>query len=109
MEEESMNRREALKTMGLAAIGTGLAMTSLGAAESEFKTGKKLKVMLVNGSPHKEGCTFTALSEIAGALKKNGVDSEIFWIGKNPFPAVSHAAHARKPDDASWMMSSTVF
>lgn len=70
MEEESMNRREALKTMGLAAIGTGLAMTSLGAAESEFKTGKKLKVMLVNGSPHKEGCTFTALSEIAGALKK---------------------------------------
>ena len=84
MEEENMNRREALKTMGLAAIGTGLAMTSLGAAEPEFKTGKKLKVMLVNGSPHKEGCTFTALSEVAGALKKNGVDSEIFWIGRKP-------------------------
>ena len=40
-----------------------------------------MKVLLVNGSPHKEGCTFTALSEVAGALKNNGVESEIFWIG----------------------------
>ena len=40
-----------------------------------------MKVLLVNGSPHREGCTFTALSEVAGALKNNGVESEIFWIG----------------------------
>ena len=40
-----------------------------------------MKVLLVNGSPHKEGCVFTALSEIAETLKKEGVDSSIFWIG----------------------------
>ena len=27
-----------------------------------------MKVMLVNGSPHKEGCTYTALSEVAKTL-----------------------------------------
>ncbi len=40
-----------------------------------------MRVLLVNGSPHKEGCVFTALSEIAGVLKSEGVDSTIFWIG----------------------------
>jgi len=43
-----------------------------------------MKVLLINGSPHKEGCTFTALMEVAGALAKNGVDSEIFHIGTKP-------------------------
>ena len=40
-----------------------------------------MKVLLINGSPHKEGCVFTALSEVAKQLKVNGVDSEIFHIG----------------------------
>ena len=40
-----------------------------------------MKVLLVNGSPNKEGCTYTALCEIASALEKHGVDSEIFQIG----------------------------
>jgi len=43
-----------------------------------------LKVLLVNGSPHKEGCVFTALTEIADALKGEGVDSELFWVGNQP-------------------------
>ena len=43
-----------------------------------------MKALLINGSPHEKGCTFTALSEIAGTLEKNGVDSEIFWIGNKP-------------------------
>ena len=34
-----------------------------------------MKVLLVNGSPHRDGCTFTSLSEVAGALNKNGVES----------------------------------
>ena len=41
-----------------------------------------LKVLLANGSPHKEGCTYTALCEVAGALNKNGVETEIFHIGQ---------------------------
>ena len=42
------------------------------------------KVLLINGSPHKNGCTYTALKEIADTLAAEGVDSEIFWIGNKP-------------------------
>ncbi len=52
-----------------------------------------MKVLLVNGSPHKDGCIFTSLSEVAGALKNSGVDSEIFWIGNG---AVQGCAGCRK-------------
>jgi len=40
-----------------------------------------MKVLLVNGSSHKNGCTYTALSEVAGALEKQGIETEIFHIG----------------------------
>ena len=43
-----------------------------------------MKVLLVNGSPNREGCTYTALSEVAGALNANGVETEIFQIGTAP-------------------------
>lgn len=42
-----------------------------------------MKVILVNGSPKEKGCTYTALCEVEKALKANGVDTEIFWIGNN--------------------------
>lgn len=42
-----------------------------------------MKVLLINGSPHENGCTNRALLEVAGELNKNGVDTEIFWIGKD--------------------------
>ena len=41
-----------------------------------------MKVLLINGSTHEKGCTFTALSEVAATLNKNNIDTEIFWIGK---------------------------
>ena len=43
-----------------------------------------LKVLLINGSPHKEGCTYTALSEVACALEKNDIETQIFHIGTKP-------------------------
>ena len=43
-----------------------------------------MKVLLVNGSPHKEGCTYTALCEVANTLKQEGIETEIFWIGNKP-------------------------
>ncbi len=43
-----------------------------------------MKVLLVNGSPHKEGCTYTALTEVAKTLNEEGIDTEIFWIGIKP-------------------------
>ena len=40
-----------------------------------------MKVLLVNGSPNKEGCTFTALTEVGKALKENDIETEMFQIG----------------------------
>lgn len=43
-----------------------------------------MKVLLVNGSPNKKGCTYTALEEISKTLEENGIDTEIFHIGNKP-------------------------
>lgn len=43
-----------------------------------------MKVILVNGSPRKNGCTFTALSEVARTLNEEGVETEIFNLGAEP-------------------------
>ena len=43
-----------------------------------------MKVLLVNGSPHKEGCTYTALKEVAETLEEEGIETEIFWIKNKP-------------------------
>lgn len=43
-----------------------------------------MKVILVNGSPHKEGCTYTALREIAKTLNEEDINTEIFWIKNKP-------------------------
>lgn len=42
------------------------------------------KVLLINGSPHELGCTYTALKEVADTLEKNGVETEILYLGTKP-------------------------
>lgn len=39
---------------------------------------------MINGSPNKNGCTYTALSIVAEALAAEGVESEIVWLGNGP-------------------------
>ena len=56
-----------------------------------------MKVLLLNGSPRKEGCTYTALTEIAETLKKNGVEAEIFQAGDPSQENVADAAAIMKP------------
>lgn len=41
-----------------------------------------MKVLLFNGSPNKQGCTYTALCEIEKTLRLHGIETEIFQIGK---------------------------
>lgn len=41
-----------------------------------------MKVLLLNGSPNTDGCTFTALSEVGGALNDSGVETEFLHLGK---------------------------
>ena len=43
-----------------------------------------MKVLLVNGGPHEKGCTYTALEEVSNTLQKNGIETEIMWLGINP-------------------------
>lgn len=40
-----------------------------------------MKVLLINGSPHKAGSTFTALSEMEEVFNENGIETEIIHIG----------------------------
>lgn len=41
-----------------------------------------MKVVLINGSPHKDGCTARALREIADTLNREGVETETLWLGQ---------------------------
>ncbi|MBQ2803437.1 MAG: flavodoxin family protein [Lachnospiraceae bacterium] len=43
-----------------------------------------MKVLLVNGSARQEGCTYTALMEVAGALQKHGIETELIQVGTQP-------------------------
>ena len=47
-----------------------------------------MKVLLINGSPHEKGCTYTALSLIAGELKAQGIEPEILPVGGQPVGGV---------------------
>ncbi|MDR2910542.1 MAG: flavodoxin family protein [Bacteroidales bacterium] len=40
-----------------------------------------MKVLLINGSPHAKGCTFTALNEVAKTLGENGINANIVHVG----------------------------
>ena len=56
-----------------------------------------LKVLLANGSPHKDGCVSTALSEIADTLKSEGIDSTPFWVGNQPVAGCIGCGVQRRP------------
>ena len=43
-----------------------------------------MKVLLVNGSPHKQGETYHALSLVEKALHEKGMATEWFWVGNKP-------------------------
>lgn len=52
---------------------------------NEKERKKTMKVLLVNGSPHENGCTYTALCEVAKALQGEGIETEIFQIGQEAY------------------------
>ena len=55
-----------------------------------------MKVLLVNGSPHEKGCTYTSLREVADALEQNGIGTEIHWIGKGEIPGCKACGCCKK-------------
>lgn len=48
-----------------------------------------MKVLLLNGSPHQKGCTFTALTEVAHALQREGIETEMAFLGGQPIHGCS--------------------
>ena len=106
---KEMNRREALRVMGAAAVGAAAAATGLdalasetgaralgsmaeanalasetGAGESDNKNKKDMKVLMINGSPHAAGNTFHMLKEAAEELERKGIAAEIVQLGTKP-------------------------
>lgn len=57
-----------------------------------------MKILLINGSPHRRGCVYTALEEIAKTLEEENIDTEILQIGREP--DVSPAITASPMDGA---------
>lgn len=59
-------------------------------------TGKGLKVLLINGSPRKNGNTYLALMEAAKQLEQNGIASELLQIGTEPAQGCIACNHCKK-------------
>lgn len=55
-----------------------------------------MKAVLLNGSPHSAGCTYTALNEVARGLSENGVEAEIINIGDKDIPGCKGCFACRK-------------
>ena len=55
-----------------------------------------MKVMLINGSPHENGCTYTALCEAQKVFAANGIETEIFWVGNKPISGCIGCGTCRK-------------
>ena len=96
-----MDRRDFIKKSALVTMGSLLMASPLGRLvaktnESDLaneasnlvnepnKTDKKMKVLLINGSPRRSGNTFTALSEMAKTLEQQGIEAEVVHIGVKP-------------------------
>lgn len=55
-----------------------------------------MKVILVNGSPHAKGCTYTALMEAAKTLESQGIETELFQVGTKPIAGCIGCGTCRK-------------
>ena len=40
-----------------------------------------MKVLMLNGSPHKDGCVNRALEEMVSIFNEEGIESEIIQVG----------------------------
>lgn len=55
-----------------------------------------MKVLLINGSPHKKGCTFTALSEVESVLRAERIDTELVQVGIEPIRGCTACGWCKK-------------
>lgn len=55
-----------------------------------------MKVLLINGSPHANGCTYTALCEVEKELNKNDIETEIIHVGNKDIRGCIACGNCRK-------------
>lgn len=59
-------------------------MTLKAAPDIDAERTNTMKVLLLNGSSHPNGCTYTALHEITDVLESAGLETEILFLGNEP-------------------------
>ena len=55
-----------------------------------------MKVLLVNGSPHPDGCTNVALQECINVLNQQGIETELLWLGTKAMQGCIACGKCRK-------------
>ena len=55
-----------------------------------------MKVLLINGSPHGKGSTYTALNEVAVTLEKEGIETEMIHVGNQAIRGCIACAKCRE-------------
>lgn len=62
----------------------GRARAAYNGGDNSHERVTSLQVLLINGSPHARGCTYTALAEVAGALHAEGIRTHLLHVGARP-------------------------
>lgn len=52
-----------------------------------------MKILMINGSPHKSGCVNLALEEMQKAFSQEGIESEIIYLGTKPIQGCIACGH----------------
>lgn len=67
-----------------------------------------MEVLLINGSPHARGCTYTALREAANTLSAHGVEAEILHLGTEPISGCIGCGACRKTGSGKCMFKDDI-
>lgn len=67
-----------------------------------------MKVILINGGPHKDGCTNFALEEVTKELNKEGIETKIMWLGTKPIGGCIACNTCLKQDNRCFMKEDLV-
>lgn len=65
-----------------------------------------MKVLLINGSLHREGCIYTALKEVADMLEANGIETESMCLGVKPIAGCIACGNCKKMENTLSMKMS---
>ena len=94
--KNNISRRDLIKYSAIATVGLSAGVLTASSCKENNISDKGMKVLLLNGSPREKGCTFTALTEVASSLEKNGIKTEIYWLGIEPIMSCRACAFCKQ-------------